>query len=227
VYLLTSLFIRENPIDINRELGKAMAIIGDYIDIYEDNLSLSQAQYHSSAVLRLQGFSVYAPAIRPRFTLDKWTDEMSEAVANMAAGFNRRGMPVWLRFAWEMNGGWYEYGNDPTNFKNAWMNLTNKVRATTNETYMLWSPNVRYGETESQAGYQPYYPGEQCECSSPGHARIVRLIDADQYTCRRRYRWLVLLLTRPRRKSSIIRSFFSRSILLLSVVWTAASYHSI
>lgn len=158
--------VREDPIDINRELGKAMAIIGDYIDIYENDISLSQAQYHSAAVLRLQGLAVYAPAIRPRFTLDKWTDDMSEAVANMARNFNRQGMPVWLRFAWEMNGGWYEYGLDPDNFKSAWINLTNKVRATTNETYMLWSPNVRYGETESNVGYQPYYPGEQCEQSA-------------------------------------------------------------
>jgi len=152
---------RENPIDINRELGKAMAIIGDYVDIYENDISLSQATYHASAVLRLQGLAVYAPAIRPRFTLDKWTEDMSTAVANMALNFNRQGMPVWLRFAWEMNGGWYEYGNDPDNFKSAWISIANKVKATTNSTFMLWSPNVRYGETKSTAGYEPYYPGEQ------------------------------------------------------------------
>lgn len=140
-----------------------MAIIGDYVDIYENDISLSQATYHASAVLRLQGLAVYAPAIRPRFTLDKWTEDMSTAVANMALNFNRQGMPVWLRFAWEMNGGWYEYGNDPDNFKSAWISIANKVKATTNSTFMLWSPNVRYGETKSIAGYEPYYPGEQCE----------------------------------------------------------------
>jgi hypothetical protein len=143
-----------------------MAIIGDYIDISEDDMSLSQAQYHSAAIMRLQGLAVYAPAIRPRFTLDKWTPAMSQAVANMARNFNRQGMPVWIRFAWEMNGGWYEYGSDPGNFKNAWIGLTDTIRATTNDTYMLWSPNVRYGETESNAGYQPYYPGQSCESAS-------------------------------------------------------------
>ena len=139
-----------------------MSIIGDYIDISEDDMSLSQARWHSDAIVRLREYSVYAPAIRPRMTLDKWTDEMSQAVAQMALGFNRQGVKVWLRFAWEMNGGWYEYGNDPTNYKIAFQNLANVVKQTTNETWMLWAPNVRYGETDSLAGYEPYYPGEQC-----------------------------------------------------------------
>jgi beta-mannanase len=117
-------------------------------------------------------------------TLDKWTDEMSQAVAQMALGFNRQGVKVWLRFAWEMNGGWYEYGNDPTNYKIAFQDLANVVKQTTNETWMLWAPNVRYGETESLAGYEPYYPGEQCTalffCFRSAQPRLIQPIRPSQ-----------------------------------------------
>jgi len=151
---------RESPIDINRELGKAMAIVGDYVDVYEDDISLSQIRWHSSDIVRLRDLSVYAPAIRPRFTLDKWTNEMSQAVADTCASLNRQGVKVWIRFAWEMNGSWMEYGQDPTNYVRAFRDLADTVKRTTNETWMLWSPNVRYGEVDSLVGYTQYYPGQ-------------------------------------------------------------------
>lgn len=62
-----------------------------------------------------------------------------------------------------MNGDWYEYGGNGDLYVAAFRNLADKVRATTNETYMLWSPNVRYGETDSWVGYKPYYPGVECQ----------------------------------------------------------------
>lgn len=150
---------RENPIDINVRLGKSMAIIGDYVDIREDDLSLSQVRYHNDAIVRLRDYSVYAPAIRPRMRLSQWTDDMSMAVARMAQNMNQQGVKVWLRFAWEMNGDWMEYGNQPDDYRRVFQSVAVAVKQGTNETWMLWAPNVRYGETESLAGYSAYYPG--------------------------------------------------------------------
>lgn len=154
---------RENPIDINVRLGKSMAIIGDYVDIREDDLSLSQVRYHNDAIVRLRDYSVYAPAIRPRMRLSQWTDDMSTAVARMAQNMNQQGVKVWLRFAWEMNGDWMEYGNQPDDYRRVFQSVSVAVKQATNETWMLWAPNVRYGETESLAGYSAYYPGRDCE----------------------------------------------------------------
>lgn len=135
---------------------------GDYVDVYQNDYSLSQMKYHSDAIVSLRDYSLYAPAIRPRFTLDQWTDAMSTAVANAALSFNRQGVTVWIRFAWEMNGDWMNYGNQPQQYVNAFRNLARAVKQTTNNTFMLWSPNVRYGETASLAGYEQYYPGRDC-----------------------------------------------------------------
>lgn len=126
-------------------------------------------KYHSSDIVRLRDLSVYAPAIRPRFKLDRWTSEMSQAVADACASLNRRGVKVWIRFAWEMNGYWMEYGQDPSNYIAAFRDLAATVKRTTNETWMLWSPNVRYGEVNSLVGYTPYYPGKDCEWSDRGY----------------------------------------------------------
>lgn len=118
---------------------------------------------------------------------------MSQAVADACAQLNAQGVTVWLRFAWEMNGDWYEWGNDPTNFLTAWKAVTDAVRAKVNDrvkskTYMLWSPNVRYGEVQSNAGYIPYYPGAACRSPDGGSAaRVLRLA----YRCR--LGWLIIL----------------------------------
>jgi hypothetical protein len=62
-----------------------------------------------------------------------------------------------------MNGDWFLYGNDPDAYVKAFRSVSTAVKAATNSTFMLWSPNVFYGDTNSQAGYQPYYPGQECK----------------------------------------------------------------
>lgn len=105
--------------------------------------------------------------------IESWTSDMSSSLASMAKKLNSQGITVWLRFAWEMNGDWYEYGNDPTGYVTAFQSVTDAVRAATNDTYMLWAPNVRYGDVNDNAGYTPYYPGAQCE---PPHAHRFSLL---------------------------------------------------
>ncbi|KAK4704507.1 hypothetical protein P7C70_g1703, partial [Phenoliferia sp. Uapishka_3] len=105
--------------------------------------------------------------------------------ANLAAEVkkvNQAGITVWLRFLFEMvwssskillswlqanlyfsqNGGWMSYGLDPTSYVQLWKEVTTSVRAQTNETFMLWSPNIFTGQVNDPSqGYVPYFPGEQ------------------------------------------------------------------
>lgn len=68
------------------------------------------------------------------------------------------GVPVLLRFGHEMNGGWMTfYGNQPSNYIQAFVTLSTYVHSLTNMTAMLWSPNTGQGYPFSYAS-QPNFP---------------------------------------------------------------------
>lgn len=119
-------------------------------------------RYHSPDVIRLKDHSVYAPAVIPNFPLTSWTSEMSSELAENAAYYNTRGVPVWLRFAYEFNGEWMSYGLNPEVYKQKFREVAAAVRANTdcNSTYMVWAPNVAGGDVDSIRGYTPYWPGD-------------------------------------------------------------------
>lgn len=130
----------QSPISINQALGKSIAIIGDYIYVtLRGSTPFSQMQYHSPDVIGLKDYSVYAPAIIPNFALTSWTSEMSTNLAKEAAYFNTRGVNVWLRFAYEQNGEWMAYGQDPDTYKTVWREVATAVRDNPecNSTYMV------------------------------------------------------------------------------------------
>ena len=53
-----------------------------------------------------------------------------------------------------------KYGLQPDNFKAAFNNVTAAVRAVTNSTFMLWSPNIASGSVDSLQGYTQYEPAQ-------------------------------------------------------------------
>ncbi|KAL7006543.1 hypothetical protein EMMF5_003964 [Cystobasidiomycetes sp. EMM_F5] len=79
------------------------------------------------------------------------------------AAINKLGVTVWLRYAHEMNGDWYAWGQQPSAFLASWNLVTNAVRAATNNTYMLWAPNEMYASSndtwDTRGGYSGYWPG--------------------------------------------------------------------
>jgi hypothetical protein len=68
------------------------------------------------------------------------------------------GVGVLLRFMHEMNGPWMGYGLKPVQFKKAWIDLTTEIRAQTNMTAMVWSPNIAGGYPFRNAGYDYNIP---------------------------------------------------------------------
>jgi hypothetical protein len=103
------------------------------------------------------------------------------------AAINRRGVPVMVRFAQEMNGSWYPWGQQPAAYTRAFRALAKAVHASAKGTAMMWAPNYgggypfAGGTFEARAGtagyraldtdhdgrlsmqddpYQPYYPGD-------------------------------------------------------------------
>jgi endoglucanase len=77
-----------------------------------------------------------------------------------AAADQARGLPfseIMLRFGHEMNGNWYGWSGDPTNFVAAWRHVVSVFRAEgANNVKFVWSANVDNGSYPFAA----YFPGD-------------------------------------------------------------------
>ncbi|GJN94409.1 hypothetical protein Rhopal_007489-T1 [Rhodotorula paludigena] len=152
------------PTDVIRALGKSPAVWGDYWNVWPDEYDFRQADWHLGEMRRVADGdvkAVYAPAVLFHGRMNQWTQEMTDALAEKVRDVNEQGVPIWLRFCYEMNGGWMDYGLQPEDYVSTWRSVTNAIRAVTNETYMLWAPNVWNGDSNDIQAYQPYWPGEE------------------------------------------------------------------
>ncbi|SCV68212.1 BQ2448_333 [Microbotryum intermedium] len=125
--------------------GAGLSIIGDYINFSPSNYDMRQVEYHLPELRRIvrgNVKAVYAPALLYGASLNTWTEAMTQQIANTVKNVNQQGIVVYLRLLFEMNGSWMAYGLQPDLYRQIWVNVTNAVRAATNE------------------GYTPYFPGE-------------------------------------------------------------------
>ncbi|GAA5993257.1 hypothetical protein JCM10908_004536 [Rhodotorula pacifica] len=157
----------EGPIELCTALGACAAIWGDYWNVGTSpgSYSFAQADYHIDEIARVVGGDVkgvYAPAVLFSGRMDQWTQAMTTSLVSTVRSINRRGITVWLRFCYEMNGGWMNYGLQPQDYVSVWREVTTAIRAATNETYMFWAPNLWNGPVDDPVqGYTPYWPGEE------------------------------------------------------------------
>ncbi|KAH9467487.1 hypothetical protein Pst134EA_011130 [Puccinia striiformis f. sp. tritici] len=121
---------------------------------------LKAIDWHIKTVQNLEGNPVWCIALMPSEGLDYMTYEVVNKIAAKLKHVNDLGITVWLRFAHEMNGGWYSWGMQPEKFKEKWQLLAKEVKRVTNRTYMLWSPNAMFGDSSDKVrgGYTPYFP---------------------------------------------------------------------
>jgi hypothetical protein len=80
-------------------------------------------------------------------TLEPWrglgalTDEAIEDLIGRLAGYGTRGTPTIVRFAHEMNGSWYPWGQDPAAYVEAYRRVAAAVHGAAPTAAMLWAPN--------------------------------------------------------------------------------------
>lgn len=99
---------------------------------------------------------------QPAYTLDSIAAGRHDAyVTRWARQVRSYGRPVVVRFAHEMNGGWYPWGygvngNGPGDYVAAWKHVVGVFRSVkaTNVTW-VWSPNVPYPASGDLAGLFP------------------------------------------------------------------------
>ena len=72
---------------------------------------------------------------------------------------------IMIRFAHEMNGNWYAWGQQPTLYRQTFQLLATSIHSRTSRTAMLWSPNNGIGYPFGTGAYSP----------APGSANFIEL----------------------------------------------------
>ncbi|SDF08874.1 Glycosyl hydrolase family 26 [Blastococcus aurantiacus] len=136
--------------DLASSLGSRPAVVGTFMPFPlgpddERNLDLAVEQVRAEGGMLLL-------TLQPDRGLDVVTDELARDLADRLAGYNESGVPVIVRFAHEMNGAWYPWGQQPEAYVAAFRRLADAVHAGAPGSAMMWAPH--YGGGYPYAGQQ-------------------------------------------------------------------------
>lgn len=125
--------------------------------------------------------------LEPRTGLGAVTQAVTDDLALTLDGFNKAGVPVIVRFAHEMNGSWYEWGQQPAEYRAAFQRVAESLHRRAPGSATMWAPNYGGGypfaggqhqaaqgtaafqelDTDQDGAltgnddpYAPYYPGD-------------------------------------------------------------------
>ncbi|KAJ3353316.1 hypothetical protein GGF32_003124 [Allomyces javanicus] len=178
---------KDVPLSFNQRFGKPLPFVMYFANITTNGMALvSELKYIIDAVVRVDG-AILGLTVMPMDPLEQLSDAVYDQLGRVCAEINKNGIPVMLRYAHEMNGNWFSYGQVPTAYKASFIKATNAVRKYTNLTSMVWAPNSPSGYPWLAAGsgpkagsadfiamdtnqdnkldrlddpYTPYYPGD-------------------------------------------------------------------
>jgi hypothetical protein len=176
---------RETLAEYSEKLGERPAVAVTFADFpfTEDDPDLIAS---AAEQVRQEGGTLLL-TLEPEEGLAAVTEERADDLAAMLAGINANGVPVIIRFAHEMNGSWYAWGQQPDEYIAAFQRVAGAVHRDAPGSAMMWAPNYgggypfSGGANESLPGapgfaaldttgdgvltafddpYAPYYPGD-------------------------------------------------------------------
>jgi hypothetical protein len=92
--------------------------------------------------------------LEPHEGLPAVTDDAVGELAVRLDRYNKAGVPVFVRFAHEMNGSWYAWGQDPIGYVAAFRRVADAVHAGAPGSAMMWAPNYGGGYPFAGGKYQ-------------------------------------------------------------------------
>ncbi len=156
----------ETVADLTSRLGEPPAAVVSFVafplgpaDV--ENLDAAAAQARKAG-------AVLVTTLEPWGGLDTVTDRATTDLAVRLAGYGTIGVPTLVRFAHEMNGSWYPWGQDPTVYVAAFRRVADAIHTTAPSSATLWAPN-------QGAGY-PYTGGRY---EAKPDSRAARLLDTN------------------------------------------------
>jgi hypothetical protein len=117
------------------------------------------------AAQQLAGGGALLLTLEPRGGLATVTDTAADDLARRLRRLNDRGLPVVVRFAHEMNGSWYAWGQQPEAYVAAFRRVAAALHAGAPDSATMWAPN--YG-----GGY-PYTGGRFAAAAGTHDAEVL------------------------------------------------------
>ncbi|KAJ3023828.1 hypothetical protein HKX48_000516 [Thoreauomyces humboldtii] len=178
----------DSPTLLNQRFGQAA------VGVFQSNFNIPEelgiVQGLIDMVDATNSDAIMYLTVYPMSGLGNVTDDNITTFGNVVQASVLKGRKFMIRYAPEMNGDWFQYGQKPTDFKAAWINFVTKIRTITQNSpsvAFLWAPNSANGYPyvggefsafntslaveldTNQNGvldakddpYSPYYPGDQ------------------------------------------------------------------
>lgn len=140
-----------NPTNFAREVGKKHAIFFSYFPYRDVDAARWNLPWWLSTLKR--GGAGAQVALEPRSLDTVVDDDNLHRIANI---FREAEIPIFLRFASEMNGGWVSYSGNPALYKEKFALVAKVMHEEAPNVAMVWCPN----ETPEKL-IDRYFPGDE------------------------------------------------------------------
>src|SRR5258705_1281000 len=125
-------------------LGHAPAVAVEFSDIPYDRPTWEHTK--SAARQIKENGGVLLLTLEPHGGLDTVSPEVIRTLAYDLLDLNNGGVAVIVRFAHEMNGSWYAWGQQPEHYKAVYRQVANAIHQIAPGSAMMWAPNYRGGD---------------------------------------------------------------------------------
>lgn len=144
---------------VSERLGRTPAVWVQFVPFPLDASARKNLDDVVGQVAQAQAMALIT--LEPNDGLDAVTDAAIADFASLVKSYADRGVPSFIRFAHEMNGSWYAWGEQPVAYVNAFRRLAAAVHEATPYAAMLWAPNYGAGYPFSGGAYEakPGTPG--------------------------------------------------------------------
>lgn len=170
---------------VSQRLGRTPEVWVQFVAFPLDEAARTTLEQFVAQVAALHGMALIT--LEPNAGLASVTDAAIAEFAALLRTYAHRGVPSFVRFAHEMNGSWYAWGQQPSAYVSTFRRVAAAVHAATSYAAMIWAPNYGAGypfsgrRYEARPGapdfaeldtnhdgrlsaaddpYAPYYPGD-------------------------------------------------------------------
>ncbi|HEX5479456.1 MAG TPA: glycosyl hydrolase [Dehalococcoidia bacterium] len=178
-------FGNDSAAAFNERIGHKAAVYVQFVQFPLDAAATKTLDDFIAQVKSQHGMGMIT--LEPNNGLDTVTPDAATDLAERAAAYNAEGVPLFIRFAHEMNGSWYAWSQQPAAYASAFRLVAEAVHKAASQTAMVWAPNYGGGYPfagglyEAKPGspdfavldtnhdgqlsmaddpYLPYYPGD-------------------------------------------------------------------
>jgi hypothetical protein len=142
----------DTPVKINARVGsKPFSFFQSDMNITEtmDDEQMGYIDEFVKQVEATESDAFIYLTLYPFFGFERVTDLAIDQFAQRVKRIVDSGRKILIRYASEMNGSWFAYGQQPTAFKGAWIKMVTHVREVTKDhsdsVAFLWAPNTAVG----------------------------------------------------------------------------------